>query len=54
MNPDFLLGMALGAGVVVLFALFLAMIVDEILRMQHPFQNATVSDFMSKTEKGGE
>lgn len=49
---DFYMGMSLGIGVTILFVILLGILIEQYMRMEHPFAFATVSDFQKKQEGG--
>lgn len=49
---DFYIGMSLGVGIAILFVIILGIIVEQYMRLEHPFAYATVADFQKKQEGG--
>lgn len=49
---DFYMGILTGAGITIFFFLLLGILIEQYIRMEHPFANATVSDFQKKQEGG--
>lgn len=49
---DFYMGMLTGAGLALFFFLLLGVLVEQFMRIEHPFAYATVEDFQKKQEGG--
>lgn len=49
---DFYMGMSLGIGIALLFIILVGIVVEQYIRMEHPFAYATVADFQKKQEGG--